>query len=222
MVTRDFKIRKVNHVAVRGLKRLPELSVFQDRESFQQHGCSKSKKMALAHFKIRQVFNNVAIRSLKRLPELSAFWGQESLQQRGCSKSKRLPELSAFQDKEVLLKIRIWKIWIYIEENSHELLIKLQVIESQAEQQLLHDFEHNEITGHGKVPDSACFFFFFLFSLSEYIQIHYIYYHIQLQTFGQFSCPLANKNGEMTTDECAILLKMEMVDFSFFLRRFHH
>ena len=84
-------------------------------------------------------------------------------------------------------------------------------------EQLLHNFEDDEILGHGEVPDLACSF---LFSLPEYIQIHYIYYQIQLQTMVNFLVLFLPKMGEITTDKCAVLLMMElkrkMVDFSSF------
>ena len=82
--------------AARSLKRLPELSSFQDR--VQQRGRSKSKKATWAefisrsgqgsttwpfkvlkgylswvHFKIRPGFNNVAIQSLKRIPDIITY-----------------------------------------------------------------------------------------------------------------------------------------------------
>ena len=52
-----FKIRKVNNVAVQSLKRLPELSAFQDQASL----------------------NNVAVPSLKRLPERISRSGKSTM-----------------------------------------------------------------------------------------------------------------------------------------------
>ena len=72
-----------------------------------------------------------------------------------------------------------------------------------------------KLRGNGEVPDSARSFLFLIY---EYIQIHYIYYQIQLQTIVNFLVLfLDTKNGEITTDECAVLLKMELKKKKFFL-----